>query len=239
MKNYTDLNIILDRSGSMSTIKEDMIGGIEEFLRKESQSGDETKVSLFSFDDQFETVFEEKDINGDIVVDIIPRGSTALMDAVGKTTAIVEERISKKEESERPNRVLFMVITDGYENSSREYNASSVKDVISRKRENEAWDFIFLGAGEEDIMNQHVSLGISRGSSNAFDIKNGESAMMTASLYDNYQLYKSLDRNMVADRAKTFSFVEQTDVDLDSLDNEDKSSGNLCCGDNLCISSGK
>ena len=66
MKNYTDLNIILDRSGSMSVIANDMVGGIKTFLEKEKQTGDETKVSLYQFDDRYENVFFDRDIKEDI-----------------------------------------------------------------------------------------------------------------------------------------------------------------------------
>jgi uncharacterized protein YegL len=211
MKNYTDLNIILDRSGSMSSIATDMTGGIETFLAKEKATGDETRVSLFQFDDKYETVFENRDIKDDIKIPLTPRGGTALLDAVGKTIASVGEKLAAMKEADRPNRVLFLVITDGEENSSREFSFSSVKEKLKHQRENYAWDFVFLGTNE-DALFQGEGLGIGKGSTRGF-ARTSESVMhLFSDVSANYQMYKSLDRSNLQSRASTFEMnptVEQ------------------------------
>lgn len=208
MKNYTDLNIILDRSGSMSSIANDMAGGIKTFLQKEKETGDDTKVSLYQFDDQYETVFIDKDIKEDIEVKIVPRGSTALLDALGRTITSVGEKLSKMEEKDRPNRVLFLVITDGFENSSHEFSSDVVKEKVKHQREKYAWDFVFLGAGEDDVLAQHASLGIG-GSSSKGMARNAAAITATwNTVSDSYQMYKTLDRSNVATYCATFEMKE-------------------------------
>lgn len=195
MKNYTDLNIILDRSGSMAGIANDITGGIKTFLEKEKTSGDDTKVSFYQFDDQYETVFTDKDIKDDIDISIFPRGSTALFDAIGKTMAFVGEKLAKMSEEDRPNRVLFLVITDGFENASKEFNATTVSEKIKHQREKYAWDFVFLGAGEKEVFDQHQDLGI--------QISEGFTAVCPS-----FTEYKKLDRSNTATYCRSFSFEE-------------------------------
>jgi uncharacterized protein YegL len=220
MKNYTDLNIILDRSGSMSSIAKDMVGGIKTFLDKEKETGDDTKVSFYQFDDQYETIFVDKDIKDKINIDLVPRGSTALLDALGRTIVSVGEKLSKLDEKDRPNRVLFLVITDGYENASREFSSDVVKEKVKHQREKYAWDFVFLGAGEDAVLAQHKGLGIGASSSKGFakDAKSINLAWTTVS--DSYQMYKTLDRNNVATYCSTFEMKE------DQKD-EDKNEGSV------------
>ena len=209
MKNYTDLNIILDRSGSMSSIANDITGGIKTFLEKEKNSGDETKVSFYQFDDQYETVFTDKDIKDDINISISPRGSTALLDAIGKTMAIVGEKLEKMAEEDRPNRVLFLVITDGFENASKEFSASTVSEKIKHQREKYAWDFVFLGAGEDAVLKQHQSLGIMGSSSMGFTRDSASIMEGFKSVCDSYTSYKTLDRSNAATYCRSFSFDEK------------------------------
>lgn len=208
MKNYTDLNIILDRSGSMSKIASDMVGGIKTFLDKEKQTGDETKVSLYQFDDKYETVFVDKDIKEDFEISLTPRGSTALNDALGRTIVSVGEKLEKMQESDRPNRVLFVVITDGFENASKEFSCKSVAEKVKHQREKYSWDFVFLGAGESAVLEQHSNLEIGRGSSLGFAADSGAICSAWNNVSDTYQMYKKLDRADVSTRSATFTFEE-------------------------------
>lgn len=208
MKNYTDLNIILDRSGSMCNIASDMVGGIKTFLDTEKQTGDETRVSLYQFDDKYETVFVDKDIKEDLQITLTPRGGTALNDALGRTIVSVGEKLEKIPEQDRPNRVLFLVITDGFENASKEFSRETVAEKVKHQREKYSWDFIFLGAGEKAVLEQHKGVGISRSSSKGFAANTMGVTTAWASVSENYQLYKKLDRNNVSTRSATFTFEE-------------------------------
>lgn len=210
MKNYTDLNIILDRSGSMSNIATDMVGGIKTFLDTEKQTGDETKVSLYQFDDKYETVFVDKDIKEDLQITLTPRGGTALNDALGRTIVSVGEKLEKIPEQDRPNRVLFLVITDGFENASKEFTGKDVAEKVKHQREKYSWDFIFLGAGEKAVLEQHEGVGIARSSSKGFAANTMGVTTAWDSVSENYQLYKKLDRNDVSTRSATFTFKEDS-----------------------------
>jgi len=227
MKNYTDLNIILDRSGSMMSIAKDMVGGINTFIEKERETGDETKISLFQFDDKYDTVFVDKDINDDFDITLTPRGMTALYDAIGKTVVSVGEKLDSMKEDDKPNRVLFVIVTDGFENCSQEYYATAVKDKIKHQRDVYAWDFIFLGAGENDVLNQHKGVGIERTSSLGFAADSASVQNAWLNVSEGYQFYKSLDRENVNTRSATFTFnnlvdAVQKEEDAKFLDAVDK-----------------
>lgn len=210
MTNYTDLNIILDRSGSMQSIARDMEGGLTAFLQKEKGSGDDTRVSLFRFDGNYETVFLDKNIKDDLKIELIPGGSTALMDAVGKTIQHVEQKLSGMLEEEKPNRVLFLIITDGEENSSVIYNRDKIKTMLSDKREKLAWDFVFMGVDEGKVMAQREQIGIMRSASLGFEKTSKGVQEAFTNISASYDNYKMLDRSDLASYCCSFE-VGNTD----------------------------
>jgi uncharacterized protein YegL len=214
MKNYTDLNIILDRSGSMSSIANDMVGGIKTFLQKEKETGDETKVSFYQFDDKYDVVFEDKDIKETLDITLTPRGSTALLDALGRTIVSVGEKLSKMSENDRPNRVLFLVITDGYENASKEFSSEVIKEKVKHQRETYAWDFVFLGAGEDAVLAQHAGLGIGASSSKGFARSADAINLAWTNVSENYQMYKKLDRTDLATYSCTFEMKDDKEEEV-------------------------
>lgn len=155
MKNKTDITIILDRSGSMASVKDDTIGGFNNFLSEQQKIEGEAVLSLVQFDDQFETVYSGKDINAaDKLTDATfqPRGMTALFDAVGRTINSVGQRLAATSEAERPDKVLFVIMTDGFENSSREFNAARIGEMISHQRDVYKWQFMFIGANQDAVL---------------------------------------------------------------------------------------
>ena len=207
-KDYTDLNIILDRSGSMASIADDMIGGIKTFLDAEKATGDKTIVSFYQFDDRYDVIFIDKDIKDDININLVPRGNTALLDAIGRTIVFEGEKLTAMEENDRPNRVLFLIITDGRENASKEYTFERIKEQIKDQREVYSWDFLFLGTNE-DALFQREDLGIGAKSALGFD-KNSDSIVNAfEAVSESYQTYKKLDRNDPATRSLTFEINQE------------------------------
>lgn len=158
-KNKTELVVILDRSGSMSSIRADMEGGFKTFIREQAACPGELVVSLFQFDSEFETVFQERPAAEVSGISLVPRGGTALHDAVGKACALVGERLAARPEHLRPGAVVVLVITDGQENSSREYSREAVRQIIERQEKEYSWKFSYLGS-ELSSFQDAASIGI-------------------------------------------------------------------------------
>lgn len=153
-ENYTDINIVLDRSGSMDTIKSDTIGGFNSFLSKQKQVAGEATITLVQFDDIYEEVYKAIPLeNAPLLNDdtFIPRNTTALLDAIGKTIVETGKRLASMNDDERPDKVIFVILTDGLENASREYRIEQINQMISHQRDVYKWEFIFLGANQDAI----------------------------------------------------------------------------------------
>ena len=161
--NLIEIVFILDRSGSMSGLKSDTIGGFNGYIEKQKQLDGEAKLTTVLFDDKYEILH-----NGVNIRDIEPltdeqyyvRGSTALLDAIGKTINDVGDRLSNTAEADRPAKVLFVITTDGLENASVEFTAEQIKSMITRQTDVYNWEFIFLGANIDSISTA-ASYGIS------------------------------------------------------------------------------
>lgn len=144
-KNKTEIAIVLDRSGSMSAIQADMVGGFAAFRNEQRALPGQCVMSLYQFDDVHETVYEERPI-ADAELVLQPRGSTALFDAVGRSILRIGDRLSRKPEHERPGAVVVMIITDGHENASREFTHAKVTHMIKEQESFWNWRFAFMGS---------------------------------------------------------------------------------------------
>ena len=205
MKNYTDLTFVIDRSGSMGSIAVDMEGGFANFIKEQKATGDDIRVSVVYFDDKYDVAFTTRPIAEVEKIVIAPRGSTALVDALGRTIDTVGARLAAMDEKDRPNRVLIMTITDGQENASREFTLNKIKDKIKHQREVYAWDFSFLGANI-DSFSVGAGLGIAQGSTRNFVATSKGVADAWASNSASFECYKTLDRTV--DRGATFAYVD-------------------------------
>ena len=145
----TEIISIVDRSGSMQSILDDAIGGFNTFLAAQQRQPGQAKLSLILFDNEYQVVHQAVDIqqveplNQDTYV---PRGSTALLDAVGKTIDAVGERLAATASSERPSQVIVSILTDGYENASQTYSKPKVAEMIKHQTEKYNWAFEFQAA---------------------------------------------------------------------------------------------
>lgn len=147
-KNLTELVFILDRSGSMSGLEADTIGGFNGMIDKQKKEEGEALVTAVLFDDRIEVLYDGININDvDKMTDddYFVRGSTALLDAIGSTISRIKAANRKKSREDRPEKTIFVITTDGMENSSREYSYKEVKRMIEDCQDNN-WEFIFLGA---------------------------------------------------------------------------------------------
>ncbi|KGN30511.1 hypothetical protein N802_06760 [Knoellia sinensis KCTC 19936] len=153
---YTHLTLVVDRSGSMDTDREEAQAGINTLLAEQFSLDGKLTVTLSQFDSAFETVERMRDTQ--FTYELVPRGMTALLDAVGMEVVRTGEDLAALPEGERPGRVLLVVVTDGQENSSHEYSLDKVRELLRVQREDFAWEVQFLGA--DDAAWQGASLGV-------------------------------------------------------------------------------
>ena len=144
---YTHLTLVVDRSGSMSDIRDDAQGGIQELLREQFAESGKLTVTLVEFDDVANDV--ARLATSPFTYELHPRGTTALLDTVGREVAQTGIDLGALAEADRPGRVVFVVVTDGAENASTEYTLEKLRADIARQRDQFNWQFQFIGAGED------------------------------------------------------------------------------------------
>ncbi|WBL17199.1 vWA domain-containing protein [Sutcliffiella sp. NC1] len=169
----TEIIFLLDRSGSMAGLESDTIGGFNTFVRRQGELPGETKLTTVLFDDEYEILWEGVSAYSISLTDneYFVRGTTALLDAVGKSIVSVGNRLKSTSEKDRPGKVIFVITTDGMENASREFTYEKVKKLITHQQEKYNWEFIFMGANI-DAVKEADSLGISI--DNAFQFEASE-----------------------------------------------------------------
>ena len=145
----TELVFILDKSGSMSGLETDTIGGYNAMLKKQQEEPGEAIVTTVLFDDDYELLHDRINIKGIRPItekEYFVGGYTALLDAIGKALHKIGNAQRHTSEGQRADKVMFVITTDGMENASREYTYEKIKETIERQKEKYGWEFIFLGA---------------------------------------------------------------------------------------------
>ena len=153
-KGLTEVVFILDRSGSMGGLESDTIGGYNSMLDKQRNEEGEALISTILFDDQVEVLCDRrpvKEVKDITSKEYFVRGCTALLDAVGSGINHINEVQKSLPESERPEKTLFIITTDGMENASKKYNYQKVKKMVEKRKKKNGWEFIFLGANIDAI----------------------------------------------------------------------------------------
>lgn len=167
-KGLTEIVFILDKSGSMWSIKDDAIGGFNSFVEEQQKLEREAKMTLVLFSSDYydkpshQIVYEGKNIHEvEFLNDTTykPKGGTALLDAIGNMIDSIGDRLSSTHEDEKPENVIFSILTDGQENASKEFTRDAVFKKISHQSEKYNWQFIYLGANQDSI-GEASSLGI-------------------------------------------------------------------------------
>jgi hypothetical protein len=206
-ENYTDITILLDRSPSMSVVRGETIQGYNIFLEEQRKVAGDATISLIQFDRGYESIYEGMDL------DEAPKltkgtyqlqGMTALWDAMARAIHSTGERLRNMKKADRPQNVVFVIITDGEENSSREVRDPSVlSDMITTQQDTYSWEFVFLGANQDAITTGR-DFGIKRGSSMTF----AHNTVGTRSVYD------SVSKNLASYRCGTKEDMTFTSSDI-------------------------
>lgn len=152
--NLTELAFILDRSGSMSGLEDDTIGGYNAMLKKQQKEPGEAVVTTVLFDDQYDLLHDRINIKCVRPItdkEYFVRGSTALLDAIGETIHKIGNAQMNTSENLQADKVLFIITTDGMENASHEYTYEKIKALVERQKEKFGWEFIFLGANIDAV----------------------------------------------------------------------------------------
>lgn len=169
-KDFTQLMLIVDRSGSMAHIANDMNGAIAKLLEEQKKLPGKLRVDVTTFDDKVEFIATDAKVK-DVPTDLVDaRNWTALNDAVGLSIRRLGDRLAALPEDKRPGKVIVAIVTDGEENHSREYSIAQVKAMIETQQNEFQWEFIFFGVGGLDkVARQSAGYGVTRGSTMAYD----------------------------------------------------------------------
>ena len=180
-QDLTSINVIIDKSGSMGHLATDTMGSFNSFVAEQKLVPGEAVFTLCTFNEHpvlvhdFVKLASVPDLNRK---SYYPNGGTALLDAMGTTINSVGAKLSALPEDERPSKVIFLIITDGQENSSRSFTKEQVKSMVEHQRDVYSWEFVFMGANI-DAIGEGTSLGISAQNTMNY----APSAVGTRSLY--------------------------------------------------------
>lgn len=195
----TEIVAIVDRSGSMQTNNYymEMENGINEFIKDQAKKKGKCKLTLTQFDNEYDIIHDGIDIKDAPKYKLVPRGSTALLDAIGRTINAVQARIKKGW------LVVVVIVTDGMENASQEYNLTSVRALVEMMEKEHGWMFVYLGANQDAIAAGH-GMGIAHKGSANITMNNVQKAYtMTSSKLADVRSGVAHDMSYsVADRAE-------------------------------------
>ena len=153
-KNLTELVFILDKSGSMSGLEKDTIGGFNSMLEQQRKVNGECVITTVLFDNHYELLHDRIDIRAVQPItgkEYYVGGSTALLDAIGRTIHKIGTVQKNTAEAYRAEKVMFVIITDGEENASRHYSSMQIREMIQHQKERYGWEFLFLGANIDAV----------------------------------------------------------------------------------------
>lgn len=205
----TELIFILDRSGSMSGLEADTIGGFNGLIEKQKADSGKAKVTTVLFDDRYELLHDRVNIRDMKMItnqDYFVRGSTALLDAIGITINKMITLQKNAPREEQATKVMFVITTDGMENASLEYNYEKIRQLISVQKEKYNWEFIFLGANIDAIKSAE-KFGISANRASNYHADSQGTAL-------NYDVISEAITSVRSNQAISESWKEEIEFDF-------------------------
>ncbi|WNG87769.1 VWA domain-containing protein [Mycobacterium sp. ITM-2016-00317] len=176
----TRIVFLLDRSGSMASIRTDVIGGFDAFLTEQRAGQGDCTVTLAQFDNEYEVVYQGIPLADVPPLALLPRGGTALFDSMGRVITDTAAEIAAMPEADRPGTVVVAIMTDGMENSSKEWRQSDVRALVERQTDEHGWEFLYMGA-DQDAVEVGRGLGVREGQSITYSRGRSREAMAAAS----------------------------------------------------------
>lgn len=186
--NLTWLVFLLDRSGSMQSIKSDVIGGFEAFIEQQRAGEGLCTATLAQFDTEYEVVYHGIALEQVPPLELWPRGRTALHDSMGKLITDTAAEVNALAEDDKPGSVVVAIMSDGLENASREWQPSSIKALVEQQTNDHGWEFLYMGC-DQDAVEVGKGLGIKDGQAITYARGKSREAMLAAS--ENIRGYRS------------------------------------------------
>lgn len=175
---YTHVTLVVDRSGSMQTVAEEAQSGMNALLTSQFDLPGRLTVTLVEFDSDIDTVMRMAKKRTEYVLE--PRGMTRLLDAVGGELAATQADIKALRKAERPDQIMFVVVTDGEENSSNKHTLEGVRSEVKRLRKKSGWDFQFIGAGDSAWQGREMGMNTTSAPATAHGFQASYSTLNTA-----------------------------------------------------------
>jgi hypothetical protein len=194
-QNLTQLVFLLDRSGSMQSIKSDVVGGFDAFLTDQRATDGQCLVTLAQFDNQYEVVYHRIPLSSVPPLDLQPRGGTALLDSMGKLITDTTAEIGALAEDDKPGTVVVAIMTDGMENASEEWHQPDIKSLVEQQT-SAGWEFLYMGADQDAV---EVGRGLGVKAEQAVTYARGKSREAMVAASSNVRNYRNAKlRNPVA-----------------------------------------
>ena len=216
----TELAFILDRSGSMHPLQEAAVAAFNAFVKSQLDVPGDARLTLVQFDDAYDVPVSARplqDVPELTAATYVPRGSTALLDAIGRTITDTARRLTGLPAAEQPGKVIVAIFTDGQENASREYTPQHISDLIRLYRDEKGWDFLFLAANQDAIASasaMHIDANLSSNVSYSFKgMKSTSGALARKVRALRMKSSGTMDAQALADDAKSLGDIVKEEED--------------------------
>ena len=212
----SEIAYILDRSGSMQPMQEPAVAAFNDFIKSQLDVPGDARLTLIQFDDAYEVPVAAvpiQDVPQLTAATYTPRGSTALLDAIGRTIKETDRRIAALPDGEKPGKVILAIFTDGEENASQEYTIKHISDLIRLYRDQKGWEFLFLAANQDAIATATAMQMDARSGGNVkfshSGVKSTGSAMSRKVRAMRMKSSGNMDAQAMADDAKSMNEIVQ------------------------------
>ena len=208
-QNRTLISFLLDRSGSMQSIKSDVIGGFDAFVAEQRVGDGECLVTLAQFDNEYEVVYHALPLGDVPPLALHPRNSTALLDSMGKLITDTAAEINALSDDDKPGSVIIAIMTDGLENSSTEWTRPSIKSLVEQQTNESGWEFLYMGA-DQDAVEVGKDLGVK--AEQAVTYSRGKSREAMAVMSGNVRRYRNARQVDVDAVMPAFTDVQRAEL---------------------------